>query len=333
MNTHIRHGFQLTNMQATVTRCKQTETHQGSQQFIKKKLNKKMSNNFNTIPSTNNMDPAANGDTLSRLSGLGDQLKNITLTALFGVETAIKLLDSASCSLTARMVQMIKNEMLYSLIKKNKLNQAKYLLNNGATFEGYEFVLREAANEWPTKTLMFLVENNAPKPKDQCDCTILHAATRSNDFEKVKYLLEHGFGGYIDRTNEYGNTPLNTCLMKNGEHADRRVIKLLVKEGANIDIRNADGERPRALIDKYFGREFLLSLQVIILERDIKTSRYFNTRLHKEMECDRNHYNDMLYAADAKNMVLEAENFELTSKLAEANAMIEELNNIILSKK
>jgi len=147
--------------------------------------------------------------------------------------------------------------LLRTSIRDEKFEQAKYLLTNGVTFEYLEGLLDYAAESdaWSCRALEFLVSNGAPSNVSANGQTALHSATMGNNYEKVEYLIGHGFDIFINSKNEYANTPLSSCLHANRERANKRIIMLLVEKGADLNV----GKTPE-MIEEYFGADFLQSL-------------------------------------------------------------------------
>jgi len=170
-----------------------------------------------------------------------------------------------------------KYEELMQSVHSGNYIAAKNLLNNGAQFRRMTMHGVAGSKEYGAEALKFMIENNAPKGEVRMRTfsnTILHAGAKCNDFEKVKYLLEHGFSHEIDERNRNDYTPLGYCVETNGKQTDKRIIELIVLKGDDLNdayftsgLSGDHRESSYKLIEKYFGGEYLLKLRKIILSR------------------------------------------------------------------
>ena len=72
--------------------------------------------------------------------------------------------------------------------------------------------------------------------------TPLHCASMDNNYELVKLLLENGAD--VNINNKYNETPLY-CIIAycrlNDRKIERKIIKLLISKGADINAKNGEG--------------------------------------------------------------------------------------------
>lgn len=78
---------------------------------------------------------------------------------------------------------------------------------------------------------------------DKQGVTALHVACQQNRAEVAELLLEAG--APIDARDHWGNTPLWRAVFN--ANGDPRIVRMLVRAGADPDIENASGRTPRQL--------------------------------------------------------------------------------------
>jgi len=81
--------------------------------------------------------------------------------------------------------------------------------------------------------------------------TPLHSASSSNDVQKAKVLIDAGVN--INAQCEYGLTPLMIALCEgDGDFMGPEVARLLIESGADVSLRDKDGETVLEYVNNYF---------------------------------------------------------------------------------
>ncbi len=95
------------------------------------------------------------------------------------------------------------------------------------------------------QTADLLRRNGAdPNVRDQYGRNPLHTAAFSGDFEVVRNLIEYGLAD-INATDVYGSTPLHWALGgHNFKDGSPSVLRLMLEQGADINLQNQIGRTP-----------------------------------------------------------------------------------------
>jgi hypothetical protein len=87
-----------------------------------------------------------------------------------------------------------------------------------------------------------LIENGADiNLQDRLGFTALHASCKNGQIEVVRYLLEHGANPNI-QSYAAMMSPLDSSIMEGDQYP--KIVSLLIRHGANVKIRAADGDTP-----------------------------------------------------------------------------------------
>ena len=152
---------------------------------------------------------------------------------------------------------------LTKLIYENGIPQLKKHQDNGVDFsilDAYTkgnlliYYATYGYNEHYSQSEMveFLLEagidvNYQPNGRDNGK-SALHNVVANRDFELVKALVENGAN--VEIKDENGNTPLWTSVMMyRGNEKDIKIIKFLVSRGSSFDTKNNHDSAPRDLIN------------------------------------------------------------------------------------
>ena len=89
-----------------------------------------------------------------------------------------------------------------------------------------------------------MTQNNIFKLLDDDNNNILHLFVTDNNTRKIKKVLKelknyNGKIAFINHMNNEGNTPLHLAV----ENKNNSIINLLLKNGANSEIINANGQK------------------------------------------------------------------------------------------
>ncbi|OXU28800.1 hypothetical protein TSAR_009278 [Trichomalopsis sarcophagae] len=111
---------------------------------------------------------------------------------------------------------------------------------------------------------------NNPREIGYVDCegdTHLHLAARAGDSEVVEFLINNGVD--VNAVNSFGDTPI--LMVTPGDDRMRKVVDLLIREGANVTHKNRRGINALILFrkkfmprsKKWFGREVCRGLRCL----------------------------------------------------------------------
>jgi len=162
---------------------------------------------------------------------LDDAIRN-EITAKYLIGDTLSINDATINNMFVNLDEITKDRILKNLINTDKYASAMVMLKNGAMISDDE--LYESIRFGSDEKVVFLVKNDAPKYYRKE--TVLHNALRGNNFGRVKYLLDNGFGEFVNVVNDINNTPLNSGLYVNGANTDKQIIALMKKYGARVDI-------------------------------------------------------------------------------------------------
>ena len=111
------------------------------------------------------------------------------------------------------------------------------------------FQLHKAARQGQLQVVNWLIEEEEQKI-EECDkfqMTPLHYAAEFGHIKVTKFLIEKGAN--IEVKNEDGNTPLHEAV--DGSHFE--VVKFLIEKGAQLDAKNNANDTPRTLAGNHPG--------------------------------------------------------------------------------
>lgn len=154
------------------------------------------------------------------------------------------------------------NFPLHYSIEKNCFHITKILLKNGAdpNVRNYrEFTpLHTAA--WLGRFTSFKL---LLKYKADINCktdnkkTVLHLAAEGNRFKITSYILEKTRKNLINAKDDNKQTPLFQAVT---EGASLKLVKKLVENGANVNVKNEDGENLIDMAEDENVQNYLMSL-------------------------------------------------------------------------
>ena len=98
---------------------------------------------------------------------------------------------------------------------------------------------------------------------DDLGWTFLHYASARNNAEAIAFLIKNGANTEI--TNSDGETPLFVATVLENVEA----IRTLVKLGANVDIRNSSGDHILYIVDHMKNQEVKNALQLELKKKTI----------------------------------------------------------------
>ncbi len=143
--------------------------------------------------------------------------------------------------------------LVYAL-RSQRFELAKLLLEKGAsvnlkneiggTAMGYIGPLRDI----DTLKLMILRGGNIHEQNYITEDTLLHLICHSGNTQILEYLLSKGASSDINKINYKKETPIFSCIRGYSKEKVNS-IKLLVRNGADLKIKNRDGKTPLALAE------------------------------------------------------------------------------------
>ncbi|XP_046734846.1 26S proteasome non-ATPase regulatory subunit 10-like isoform X1 [Diprion similis] len=130
------------------------------------------------------------------------------------------------------------------------------LLNQGAnvnaqTNDGHSALQYAASKNWKTICAALLEQNADINIADKRGSTPLHRSATKGNLAIVKLLLEYGKQLKIDQRDAYGNSALHLAC----EEDRQEEAKLLVSNGASIELTNNDRKTPLDLCNVVFARQ------------------------------------------------------------------------------
>lgn len=137
---------------------------------------------------------------------------------------------------------------LIETITSNNVNKIKDLIKKGANVNARDGVgntcLMLACDFNNFETVSFLLSKKANVDfVNQFGYTALHFAVQKNDLKVVRLLINSSEAiveKMINKKDDLGNTPLHLAI----DSGNANVVDFLVKKGADLNIRNSQGERP-----------------------------------------------------------------------------------------
>ena len=150
-----------------------------------------------------------------------------------------------------------------SLLNNPNMDVLKVLVKRGADVNAKDVkggtpLHAAVVNDPNVEVLRFLIQRDADvNAKADGGLTPLHAALLKNpNVEVLKVLIEHG--AEVNATLLSKNTPLHIYLLFN-DHQDMSVVKCLVEAGANIHVKNSDGQTPLDFVNEGSDVEIYLN--------------------------------------------------------------------------
>lgn len=151
------------------------------------------------------------------------------------------------------------NKKLITAIYRGNQRKVESMLKKGADPNMYDengttplmlAILSEKADFQIVKTIVESgADVNLQEPTQKW--TALHLASRDGNYEIADLLIRHG--AIVDVRDCYGNTALGRAVFK----GDTNLIRLLVDNGADINMPNREGISPMKLAET-IGNETLL---------------------------------------------------------------------------
>ena len=159
-----------------------------------------------------------------------------------------KLLVKFGCDVNE--VDIYGRTPAYWAIQENNLECLKILYENGANFEIRSYknstLLSYAVGEGNIEIVKYLLEVGLKKYINDNIQPPLLLAVHWLHMDVIKLLIENGAD--LNIKDELGNTPLIDSI----ENGNYEITSLLLQYGANMNIQNKDGEYANELIDKKF---------------------------------------------------------------------------------
>jgi len=94
---------------------------------------------------------------------------------------------------------------------------------------------------------------------DNSEYTLMHDAAARLELDAIRWLQRKG--AKLNEQENYGNTPLHLCVesaienhIGSGYPSGYKVCQYLVKQGADITLRNDDGRTAKDQFDSYGGK-------------------------------------------------------------------------------
>ena len=217
--------------------------------------------------------------------------------------------------------------------------RAKCLIKNGANVN---FILKSKSSlHWASynghiEVVKFLLEDGAKvdlPESNENNQTSLHLSSIRGHADISEYLINHG--AKIDAKDSYGWTPMHFAAAKDSAHCDPteqfippengkviqwasndehdKIIELLIKHGADIDIRNNDGLSPLYLA--FLFDEFDTAALLMEKGANVALTENLTKRNFWHLACIKGHINVVQHLQAFDEIDIGAQDFETMTPL------------------
>lgn len=175
------------------------------------------------------------------------------------IENIRKIINEKSFDINT-VLDSVSNNMLLTVIRKNRIDIAQLLIENGINVNHQNAHFDNTPLIWCCKSnkkrnfIKLLLENGANvNAKNFYGLTPLMYAIINNKLETVKLLLEYGADVNITDTCLWGNTNGDNALIYASRYDKIAIAELLIKHGADINFTNNIGKDAIAYAEQYYG--------------------------------------------------------------------------------
>jgi ankyrin repeat protein len=207
----------------------------------------------------------------TELVGLSDNTRAYLEDALFNERTSIleSLLKDPRVAESSGKDHEILREMFFLAVCYGRIPFAEVLISHGANIESRDrfqatAIIRtvDSNNDNGFRGFKFLFERADRHSKDMFQRGILHAAGLACNYRVLQHVLENDPSFDVNERDVNNQTPLHDTIKDHndrGRHAAAECVKLLIRFGANIRIKDHFSKTP---VDKARdeGRTDLLTL-------------------------------------------------------------------------
>ncbi|MEP6612872.1 MAG: ankyrin repeat domain-containing protein [Mucilaginibacter sp.] len=140
----------------------------------------------------------------------------------------------------------------FDLVERNDVKKVQELINNGIDINrkdkfGYSAIHTTMVKNLPDMAKILIDGSINLNLQNNEGITSLHCAAIYNNFSLADLLLRHGADLSIE--DKYGNQPLWTATFNDkGRNERREMIKLFLKNGADVNHKNNVGKSPKDIV-------------------------------------------------------------------------------------